>query len=69
MWKAFYENALLLELPVFAMILFMVTFVAVVARVLKQSPEDAARHDEMSRMPLEEDMNINSTLAAGGRHG
>jgi len=69
MWKAFYENALLLELPVFAMVLFMLTFAIVVARVLKRSPEDIAREDALSRMPLDDDQTLTSTLSHGGRHG
>ena len=48
MWKSFYENAELMELPLFSMVLFMLTFTAAVWLAFKH----AKPQDQRALMPL-----------------
>jgi hypothetical protein len=49
MWRSFYENAELLELPLASMFLFIFTFAAATALAWRQ------RDERRAHMPLEED--------------
>jgi hypothetical protein len=62
MWKEFYANSTLLDLPLFAMGLFMIGFVIAVAFALKRKD---AGDDDVSRLPLTPD---DRQLEEGGQH-
>ncbi len=46
-----FEHSPLLALPIFALLLFMVTFVVVTVRALRQAPTEV---DAMARAPLDD---------------
>lgn len=66
MWKDFYEQSHLLDLPIVAMVLFIVTFVAVVARVTLAKHRHRDEDHHLAHLPLADD---ERPLTAGGRHG
>lgn len=66
MFKQFYENASLLELPVLAMLLFAFTFLVVLVRVLGKRK---AWHDHVASLPLDDDTAAAPLSLDGGAHG
>lgn len=54
MYQEFYMGNQLLHLPVLAMVLFMVTFTAVVVRTWRRAP-GSNRMDAMAQLPLDDD--------------
>lgn len=60
MWKSFYEGHALLELPLFAMGLFILAFVVAVGRAWLKNGKD----DPLGRLPLDENLPMKSLNAS-----
>lgn len=54
MWRALFESAEWLHLPIIVMIGFVLMFVGVIVRVVRHGRRGG--YDEVSRLPLEDDL-------------
>ena len=59
MYQEFFAGRDLLELPILAMMIFIATFVIVLAWVWKKGPADAD-HEHLANLPLEDDQMLHT---------